>query len=215
MATNLFYSELINNTKAKKDQDHIDVVILGHASMPDRTEAILSNDYDKIQQVYNLFYADAKKLEMLGCSAIAVTCNTAHYFINMLENKISIPVIHMIRETVKVCPNGKIGILATDGTIQSRLYQDELKKAGFETYEPDEEIQKKVMYEIYNCIKEGKPTDKSVWNEIETAMKSAKCTKVILACTELSVIRQELELDDFYIDALQVLALRSIEYIKG
>lgn len=39
------------------------------------------------------------------------------------------------------------------------------------------------------------------------------CRKAILACTELSVIKEEKKLSDYYIDAMEVLAVRSIEYM--
>ena len=39
-----FYENVIAHTKAEKDQEHIDMVLLSHASMPDRTEAIRTGD---------------------------------------------------------------------------------------------------------------------------------------------------------------------------
>lgn len=45
MATSMFFERIVSRTVAAKDQDHIDLVIFNHASMPDRTSAILSGDY--------------------------------------------------------------------------------------------------------------------------------------------------------------------------
>lgn len=39
-ASSYYYENVIAHTKASKDQEHIDMVILSHATMPDRTEAI-------------------------------------------------------------------------------------------------------------------------------------------------------------------------------
>ena len=47
-ATAYFYEEVIAHTRALKDQDHIDMVILSHASMPDRTGAINSGEHDEL-----------------------------------------------------------------------------------------------------------------------------------------------------------------------
>ena len=75
-ATSYFFEELANHTKVSKDQDHIDTVILNHASLLDRTEAILSKKTDKLLE---LLIKDVKTLEKLGVKNIAIPCNTSHY----------------------------------------------------------------------------------------------------------------------------------------
>ena len=92
-ATQLFYKMIIDNTEASCDQDHINTLILGHATMPDRTSAILSGDEEEI---HKRLFEDASFLENYGCKAIAVTCNTSHYFINKLSHEIGIPIITAI-----------------------------------------------------------------------------------------------------------------------
>lgn len=44
LATDVFYKYVIENTRAECDQDHIDMVILSHASMIDRTKQSLRAD---------------------------------------------------------------------------------------------------------------------------------------------------------------------------
>lgn len=231
-ATQLFYKMLVDNTEAECDQEHINVLIMGHATMPDRTAAILSGDEEEI---HRRLLEDLKFLESYGCRAIAIPCNTSHYFIEKLNHEISIPIINMVEESAAKAaaaarermiaslsqadlfetgfPYEQIGILATDGTIKMGLYQTALSHAGADWYVPDEEIQKLVMYEIYERIKKGLPADMQVWHKIEAAMKAAGCTQVILACTELSVICEEESLSDYYIDAMKVLAERCIEFM--
>ncbi len=217
MATDLFYKMLIENTEASCDQEHINVIILGHATMPDRTGAILSGDEAQIKDVYEKMLADAKFLENSGCKAIAVTCNTAHYFVNMVEKDIKIPVIHMIRETAReaarLYPGGKIGILATDGTVQTGLYQDALKAEGAEPYVLSAENQKLVMHEIYDCVKSGKPADMESWAKIDAELCEAGCKAALLACTELPIIKANENLSDFYIDPMKIMALKAIEFM--
>jgi aspartate racemase len=38
-----FFERLIKNSKAEKDQDHMNVLILNHSTLPDRTEVIIEN----------------------------------------------------------------------------------------------------------------------------------------------------------------------------
>ena len=212
MASQLFYKMVIEHTVAEKDQDHIDMMILNDASMPDRTEAILSGHYDG---PYQQLLEDVRLLERCGCKAIGITCNTSHFFVDMIKDKIHIPIIHMIRETAAytaaLCPGERIGIMATDGTVRTELYQQALKEQGLLPYIPSEDIQKEVMYQIYDRIKNGQNYDAVSWKKIETAYQSAGCSKVILACTELSVIREEEGLGDWYIDPMDILVRKVIE----
>ncbi len=207
MASQLFYKMVTEHTVAEKDQDHINLVILSDASMPDRTGAILAGEYDG---PYNQMLEDAKILENLGCKGIAITCNTAHFFADMIADKIGIPILHMIKGTAAAvaeeCPGGKVGIMATDGTVQTGLYQKALTEQGLEPFTPCEEIQKEVMHQIYDRIKNGQNYDAESWKKIEAEYKAADCSKVLLACTELSVIKADEGLEDWYVDPMDTLA---------
>ena len=43
-ATSFYYARVIARTKAESDQEHINMIILSHATMPDRTQAILTGN---------------------------------------------------------------------------------------------------------------------------------------------------------------------------
>ena len=218
MASSLFYDMITEKTGAKKDQENLDLILLSHSSMPDRTAAILSGEEERIEDVKEKLLVDAKYLEKTGCDAIAVTCNTAHFFIDMIEEEVGVPFIHLIRETAKECkkrfPEGKIAILATDGTIKTGLYQKALEKEGVESYTPRVATQEMVMAEIYKRVKAGLPADEYMWRDIEKEIKEEGCVGAILACTELSVVRVQLKLDDYYIDPMDVMAERCIEFFR-
>lgn len=217
-ASSLFYDMITEETGAERDQDNLDLILISRSSMPDRTAAILSGDRNKIEKVRGQLLADARLLEGAGCRALAVTCNTAHYFVDMIEEEISIPFIHMIRETAcrvaEEKPGKKIAILATDGTIRTELYQRECHKRGLDTLVPEAPVQKLVMTEIYDRIKAGKKADRPMWAAIEKAIREQGADGAILACTELSVVKQELALDSFYFDPLRILARASLAYCR-
>ena len=71
-ATSYFYDQVIAHTAAERDQDHIDMVVLSHASMPDRTRAILTGETGPLLDAMR---ADTRALEALGCAHIAIPCN--------------------------------------------------------------------------------------------------------------------------------------------
>ena len=70
MASALFYKMITEKTAAEKDQDHINLVLLSDASTPDRTAAILSDDFAKWQAAWDSLHQDCETLQNLGCRAI-------------------------------------------------------------------------------------------------------------------------------------------------
>ncbi len=212
LATQLFYRMLINMTEADRDQDHLDMIILNHASMPDRTEAIQSGH---TRMLYNKLLKDVKKLEENNVAAIAIPCNTSHFFADRLQQELKIPLIHMIREaveSVRVNPKGikRVGILATDGTVAGGLYQQACIDAGIEPIVPSKAGQALIMRIIYDGIKGGNPIDYNDFIRVEGELAANGCEGAIMGCTELSCLKEMYHLPDFYMDAMEALAAKSI-----
>lgn len=210
-ATQMFYQFVLDRTDAARDQDHLPALILSDTGMPDRTTAILSGDTEAL---YGRLLADARLLEGCGCTAIAIPCNTSHYFVDRLQGDVGVPVLHMIRETAAaLARQGKKrpGILATDGTIRTGLYQKECAALGLEAVAPDANTQKLVMSIIYDEIKQGEKGSREKFAHIDKAIRAAGCDCAILACTELSVFATYHPLPPFYVDAMMVLAERAVE----
>ena len=210
-ATQMFYQFVLDRTDAARDQDHLPALILSDTGMPDRTTAILSGDTEALD---GRLLADARLLEGCGCTAIAIPCNTSHYFVDRLQGDVGVPVLHMIRETAAaLARQGKKrpGILATDGTIRTGLYQKECAALGLEAVAPDANTQKLVMSIIYDEIKQGEKGSREKFAHIDKAIRAAGCDCAILACTELSVFATYHPLPPFYVDAMMVLAERAVE----
>lgn len=210
-ATNTFYQYLIDHTDARRDQDHVQTVIFSDSGIPDRTSAILSGH---TQPVYERLLADARLLHQAGCTVLAVPCNTSHYFLDWVQEQLPIPILHMIRETARTLAaqnKTRPGILATDGTIHTRLYQEEFAKLGISVVVPSPNAQQMVMSLIYDDIKAGRDGDPMKFATIHQDLLDQGCDCGVLACTELSVFAATHHLSSFYIDAMVVLAKKSIQ----
>jgi aspartate racemase len=213
LATQLFYKMIIEKTDARCDQEHLDMMILSHATMPDRTRAIMEG---RTEELFQLLLKDALTLEANGAGVIAIPCNTSHVLADRLQEEISVPIINMIRETAAhiagLFPKKdvKIGILATDGTINTGLYQKELQKAGLTPVVPGEQSQKLVMKLIYDGIKNGGEIDFADFLTIQEELRKEACDAAILACTELSCFKEQYKLPLYYIDAMDILTVQSI-----
>lgn len=210
-ATNTFYQYIIDRTRAHSDQEHLSVMIFSDSGMPDRTGAILSGE---TQPVYQRLLDDARLLEQAGCTVLAVPCNTAHYFLDWVQEQIHIPILHMIRETAHtLAAQGmkRPGILGTDGTIQTGIYQREFAALGLEPRVPSPEAQRQVMSLIYDDIKAGKAGDPEKFSAAHQDLESQGCDCAVVACTELSVFASQHHLSPFFVDAMAVLAERSVQ----
>lgn len=223
LATDFFYNMVIEMTDASCDQEHINMIILNHATMPDRTEAILSGHGERVAEK---LYKDALFLQEGGACCIAVPCNTSHFVLDQVAGKIDIPVINMIREgvgrVIDYCSRQgiekediKAGIMATDGTVRFGLYQKAFAEEGIEVVLPGEESQKKVMKIIYEGIKENRGVDRKDFDDVADELKEKGCSCILLACTELSVYKMQEKLDDFYVDAMEALAEKAVEMCGG
>lgn len=212
-ATQDFYQRILDRTDASCDQEHLPTVILSDTRMPDRTAAILGGD---AEGCYRRLLQDARTLEQVGCTAIAIPCNTSHFFADRLQEELFIPIIHMVRETVKVLSSDpgvhKVGILATDGTVRTGVYQRECEAQGLAAYSPPPEVQKVVMSIIYDEIKKGEKGSREKFAVMDRCLRQAGCDAAILGCTELSVYRTYHPLPEFYVDAMDILAERCITY---
>lgn len=198
LASSYLYEMITTKTKAKKDQDHLNIVLLSHPSIPDRTKYILK---ESDNSPLPFLIEDAKLLEKLGIKMISIPCNTSCYFHEELQKEINTPINNLVKNTVKFIKEKNIknvAILATKGTIKSNLYQKELEKENINYITPNQDI---VMEIIYDYIKAGKEVTKEIFNK---CVEDVKIDTFILGCTELSLLKQKLNLPDNYIDPLEI-----------
>ncbi|WP_338152471.1 aspartate/glutamate racemase family protein [Indiicoccus explosivorum] len=211
LATMFLGEMIVRRTAADRDQDHVPMLISNNPRIPDRTAFILGESSESPVPV---MIADGRKLVEMGAEVLAMPCNTAHSFYQELQEALPVPLIHMIDETAAEAKRQRAvrtGILATDGTLKTRVYQQACEKAGLEPVIPSDEVQRLVMSVIYDCVKAGEPVSASDWEKIDAQMKELGCDKVLLGCTELSVVRKELGLSDFYVDSSAVLAESAVK----
>ena len=200
-ASAYFYDLITDATYAEKDQDHLNIIILSHPTIPDRTQYIL--DHTK-ENPYPYLLNDIKLLESLGAEMITIPCNTSCYFHDELQKNTKCIVNNMVEDTIRYCDSvgiKKVAILATNGTISSNLYQKACEKYNIEYEIPNKNIQRDVMSVIYDDIKKGNSVKLSKWDNIIASLNSKY---IILGCTELSYLKKTKKLGDNFIDPLEI-----------
>ena len=213
-ASAYLYEKILKHTAVDKDQDHLDMVILNHASIPDRTSYIL--DHSNPSPLPHII-SDIEIFNKLQVEMIVIPCNTSYYFYDEYSKYSNVPIYHLIDETIKNIKSKniqKVGILATDGTIQSGLYQNSCEKFHIKWEIPCISNQKKVMDMIYTYLKKGDPVPKELFESVLYEMKEKKVECIILACTELYLLKEMWKLSDFFIYPLDICTNNIIKHFN-
>lgn len=210
IATSHFMELVICMTDAQRDQDHLDMIVYHAPSIPDRSSYILDTTLPSPLAPMIEF---VERLAMQQVACIAIPCVTAHYFHADLSRSISVPIIHAVEETalhLKSVGAQHVGIMATDGTIASRLFQNHLENLGITPIIPSPCAQKDVMHLIFNCIKANRPADMQRFSRVAQELRENGAEVIILGCTELSLIKRDSHIGAGFLDALEVLAQQSV-----
>jgi aspartate racemase len=215
MATVDLYRKIVDYTDASKDSEHIHVYIDSNTDIPDRTEAILHGGKDPVPEMVS----SAIRLECMGADFLLIPCNTAHYFYDKICAMVHIPILNMLEETaleVKRQDISCVGLLATDGTIESGVYDRVFEKYGINVLHPSNAGQKNVMDLIYKGVKAGnKNMDLSgFYYTLEELIQNGAQT-LILGCTELPIAFEMYNIQYKNIDPTAVLARRAITLANG
>ena len=194
LATAYFLARVVRLTDAATDQEHVDLVVHQRASTPDRTAFLLGRSTDDPGPVMS---ACAQDLVKLGAEAVVLPCNTAEPFLPQVEAAAGVPVLGIVRATVQAAARRvpglrRAGVLATDGTVAARTYHAELARHGVEAVVPGPEDQALVMSVVYDQVKAGLPGDVAGLAAVVDRLVAAGADCVLLACTELSVLHDDL-----------------------
>ena len=209
-ATSDLFKKIIDNTHAENDSSHFRVCIDSNTNIPDRTAAILYGGRDPVPEIVR----SAILLESMGADFLLMPCNTAHFFYNRISTMTRIPIVNMLQETAEEAANQNItcaGLLATVGTIQSKIYEEPLRSKGIRLVYPSKENQNHVMDLIYKGIKASNNSiDLTGFLAAIDDLVRAGAQTMILGCTELPVAFEMYSFQCRYIDPTLVLARSAV-----
>tara|TARA_B100000902_G_scaffold113993_1_gene115116 strand:- start:1939 stop:2676 length:738 start_codon:yes stop_codon:yes gene_type:complete len=198
-----FCNKLAVLNRGKIDQEYPLFILYNKSNIPGRPESIgiqtgkLSNKSNinnkkKYNKVLESLLKGCRLLERNKCKFIVIPCNTAHYWYDDLQKKINVPIINMPKEVFKVtkkqCKNNtKIGLLATEGTLKTGVYNRFFEKK-YQLILPNVKIQKEKVNEAIKFVKMGniRAAEKSIKPAVNFLIKN-NCKKIILGCTELPI----------------------------
>jgi len=199
-----FCNKLAVLNRGKIDQDYPLFLLYNKSNIPGRPESIgiqtsrLTNRFSnsknkkKYRLVLDSLLKGCRLLKKDKCKFIVIPCNTAHYWYDDLKKKIKLPIINMPKEvyihTKRTCKkNSPIGLLATEGTIMTGVY-NKFFNSRYKLIHPNKLIQKNSVNHAIKLVKMGnvKAAARKIKPAINFLIKK-KCKKIILGCTELPI----------------------------
>lgn len=168
---------------------------------------------DDHELLSNIVCEGLKKLESIGVDFIVIPCNTVHRYFEDFIKCVSIPILNIIEETVKVInTKDPISILATGSTLDSKLYQIQLVKKGLDhlnggILQPD-------IDEYITLVKDN-PNDielDKIWDRILTYHFNMGCNNIIIGCTDIMIKENEKNKLNNYFISSEILAKATIDF---
>lgn len=209
------FAKLIQNTPAPTDQDHLRIVVVNNPKIPDRTRAILEKGFSPLP----LLMEECKALQKAGADFIIIPCVTAHFFVDALKQKVDLPILSIldvvVEDIVDNYPNlKKIGLMGTDGTINSGIFQNRLAASGLDTVISTTPYQRQIMAAIYD-IKSDRPSCRreEITHDLANVVAhlvAQGAQGVIAGCTEIPLALTQDDVTVPYFDSLLILARAAI-----
>lgn len=190
LATVDFMQKVIEATPAERDQDHIPMLAHSVPQVPDRTESIDAGSDEPLTWMIE----GGQKLQAAGAEFIAIPCNTAHYWYDGLVETLDIPVLHIVDCAAddlkaKGIAEGRVGLLATSGTVKAGVYQNRFESLGYTCVCPDEKMQAENVMGGIAAVKAGDlDRGRERLEAAAATLVEQDCQAIILGCTEIPIV---------------------------
>lgn len=187
LATLDLLHKIIEITPASRDQEHLPVVTWNVPQIPDRQKALAGQGESPLPQLLHAL----QQLNRLNVSHIAIPCNTAHHWYPQLAEASRAPILHLVDIAAAHIANlqprpQRVGIIATEATLQAGWYQHRLAALGIDTVLPNEQELSTLFVPGCYAVKRGENAlGGQLLQELATALLERGAERLVLACTEI------------------------------
>ena len=182
-----FCNKLAKLNRGKLDQKYPMFILYNKSNIPERPKNL-----KKYYNVLNALVDGCKMLQRNKCKFIVMPCNTAHFWYDDVQKKMDVPILSIPKEVYKntkknTSKNSKIGLLATEATLNNNIYHKFFLK-DYDLISPNKNLQKNSVNKAITLVKKGrvKEAEKILRPAVNHLIKK-KCKKIILGCTELPI----------------------------
>ena len=214
-ATCDFFARLLHASAAKRDQDHLHVLIDCDPRIADRNEAIAGRGPSPGPALV----AMARGLERAGADFLVLACNAAHHWERDIRAAVGIPFVSMIESTADAATARapkRVGILAADACLRADLYGRALSARGVESLVLDGARQARFMELLYR-IKSGDRSDslRVEMRGLASSLADRGAELIVAACTEVPLVLREDDLPLAWVSSTDALVERAIAFARG
>ena len=206
-ATILLQQRLLATVVAHDDADHIPLLIDMNPQVPSRIAHLI--DGTGIDPAPTLA-AMARRLEAAGATALAMPCNTAHYYAPQITAAVSVPLLNMIDLSVahaaRCAPEAaNIGMLASPAVQRAGVFDAAFRGANLSALWPKDSNR---MLQAIRDIKAHGPTSEArkTLQDAADELVDNGAGLLFIACSEFSLLAPDLHAAVPAIDTIDVLA---------
>lgn len=211
-ATVAFYARIVASTRAARDQDHLRVIIDSNPEIPDRTAAVQGDQPSPL----TMMVQSIAGLERAGVDFVVMPCVSAHIFVEELKERIRLPllsILDVVSDEIQSDSRriGRVGLLATTGTVKAGLFQKRLLASGIDVVLPESSDQEAVMRAIY-AVKSGKgrAEARDTLRLAANRLLLRGAQGIVLGCTEIPLVLDATDLPAPVFDSLTMLAQATV-----
>lgn len=216
-ATLDFFARVLKETQAKRDQDHIRLIIDNNPAVPDRNAAVAGTGPSPAPVLQEM----ARGLKRAGAEILVMPCNAAHAFLADVKAATDLPVISIIDVTVESMRRAlpqltSAGVLASTGCLDANLYQTAFAANAVRTVVPEGEWRERFMGVLYR-IKAGDtgPAVKAEMLSVAYALSEAGAQAIVAGCTEVPLVLSAQDAPGPLLNSTDCLVMATVAAARG
>lgn len=168
--------------------------------------------------LHSLLASDATLLEAAGADAIAIATNTMHLSAPAIEERITIPLLHIADATADAIETDgldSVALLGTRYTMEKDFYRASLEARGLSVAIPEEPGRTAVHDVIYDELVRGVIRDdsRSRFLGIISDLVDSGSQGVIAGCTEIELLVKPQDVDVPYFPTTTLHAAAIVDFI--
>lgn len=215
-ATILLQRKVMQAVPARDDKDHIPLLIDMNPQVPSRIAHLIEGTGEDPGPTLGDM---ARRLEVAGCVALAMPCNTAHHYADSITSAVRIPFLNMIDLAAEhavqaVGKGGCVGVLASPAVRRTGLFERALGAYEVSVVWPERDSE---MLAAIRQIKADGPVHaaRDALMLASSELLAAGARLQFIACSEFSLISDSVASGVQPVDTVDLLAQAIVDFSKG
>lgn len=212
-ATLVFVEKFYALSRARREQARPPLLVDIDPTVPDRNRAWRNGDDAPARALVRM----GRRLKNAGADFCVMPCVTAHGFAGGFEGAAGLPLLHLpevVRDALAADARTPLGLLATTTTLEMGLFRDAFAERSPPPLVPEPAAQEELMRAIY-AVKQGRSAEaRARVRDVAEALAAGGARTILVACTDLSAIAPDSGAECAVVDALDLLARRTLAEIE-